>query len=110
MPNDGVRSSWKGHRPSIRFAPDRRSSVFAPTRSTMSIASRTRSIDSGMYFGTRRNLRRELGRHGELGEHAGGEAVGHAGDVVRDALGEVGAGDAAAVRNPVRMRDVLVEQ
>ena len=46
MPKDGVRSSWKGQRPVIRSRPARRSSTRPETISTMSAASRTRSIDS----------------------------------------------------------------
>ena len=45
--NEGVRSSWNGHRPSQRV-PRRRSSVCAETTSTMSAACRTRSIDSAV--------------------------------------------------------------
>ena len=42
----GVRSSWNGHSPESRRAPDRRSSVRAPTSSSKSTASRTRSRES----------------------------------------------------------------
>src|SRR3954462_8286320 len=53
--NDGVRSSWKGQRP-VQRLPTRRRSERAPTSSTMSTASLTRSIDSFVY-----PMRRRLG-------------------------------------------------
>lgn len=50
IPKDGVRSSWKGQSPVQRFGlVERRSSVYWPTRSTKSTASRTRSLEAWVY-------------------------------------------------------------
>src|SRR6185437_2247715 len=86
MPNDGVRSSWNGHSPSIRAGPARRSSVRAETSSTKSTASRTRSLDSFVYSATAATLARERLRNLELGEARDAVAVGHSRDEVRHAL------------------------
>src|SRR3954468_9232179 len=82
MPNDGVRSSWKGHNPSKRRTPALRSSVREFTRSTKSTASRTFSRESSAYLGN------ETLGHRPRRPRPGGEAVGHAGDVVDDPLGQ----------------------
>src|SRR5438270_10432167 len=83
MPNDGVRSSWNGQRPSYRDAPALRSSVRAETSSTKSTASRTRSLESLVYSATAGTLARERLGHLKLGVAPDAVAVGHSRQIVR---------------------------
>src|SRR5438067_13668667 len=85
MPNDGVRSSWNGQRPSYRDAPALRSSVRADTSSTKSTASRTRSLESLVYRATAATLAGERLRDLQLGVLPNAVAVCHAREVVGDA-------------------------